>query len=173
MSFLHFQTNVRFDKSDALRSSKIRHSKRYSDTGESSAFSAATPEERREPKTKRAKQEEEADEGLMENCDALIDWLQAKNRALGVNSGQSKASPVADRSLMSQTADELHEKEPEYKSLRMLAEDVIMDKRTGNFFESVIEWCICSIDWLIDQVCCFFPVFLSLMFWKDFFWAAI
>ncbi|OQV19328.1 Dystrophin [Hypsibius exemplaris] len=128
-----------FEKSDALRSSKFRHSKRYSDNGEAGSSTALSPSTSGDHQhlTKRIRQAV-ADEGLLENCEVLVDWLRQQHRALGVDSGQSNLSPVADKPLMAQISQELSGKDAEYKSLRMLAEDIILEKRTaGQSFEEI------------------------------------
>lgn len=111
---------MRFEKGDELRTSKLRQSKRYSDHVDTATVFTQSSEET-EPKTKKARQEEE-DEGVLENCNVLIDWLEEQNELLDKQNG---GSPVTNQSIK----DEIKAKEAEYNSLRMLAEAVIAEKR--------------------------------------------
>ncbi|XP_055333361.1 dystrophin-like isoform X2 [Paramacrobiotus metropolitanus] len=127
LEFWTSDKNMHFDKSDVLRTSKIRHSKRFSDTVDSS-FSPPASDDNEQPRTKKAKQEE-MDEGLMENCNALVEWLNEKESTL--SSVQASAGSSPDIALINQIKDEMHNREAEYKSLKMLGEDIITEKHAA------------------------------------------
>ena len=61
---------------------------------------------------------------MLDNCDALIEWLREKRHQL------EEGLSSRDQS----TIEEVKAKEAEYKSLRMLAEDVISEKRASTTF---------------------------------------